>query len=144
MAKYHVRTEWSGGMSFDSHVGNHVLRLDTVPPDGSDSGPSPKRILLSSLAACTGMDVVSLLEKMRASVDDFEMEIEADLTEEHPKVFSEIRIIYRFFGKNFKKAKIEKAIAMSQETYCGVSEMLRKNSPLLYSIEYVNSDDSEE
>ena len=98
----------------------------------------PKRILLSSLAACTGMDVVSLLEKMRASVDGFEMEIEADLTEEHPKVFSEIGSSIVFSERISRKTKIEKAIAMSQETYCGVSEMLRKNSPLLYSIEYIN------
>ena len=65
------------------------------------------------------------------------MDIEADLTDEHPKVYSEIRLIYRFYGSNLKRKKIEKAVDLPQEKYCGVSAMLRKNSPLNNSIEYV-------
>ena len=82
------------------------------------------------------MDVVSLLKKMRVDYTSFEIDIEADLTEEHPIVFSEIRIRYLIAGKNLDHTKVEKAVNLSQERYCGVSAMLKKNSPINYSIEY--------
>ncbi len=72
---------------------------------GDDSCPHPKKLLLSSLAGCTRMDVVSLLKKMRVDIAGFEMDIEADLTEEHPKVFSEIRLVYRFFLERISTKK---------------------------------------
>ncbi|MFT4666230.1 MAG: putative redox protein [Polaribacter sp.] len=135
-----VNTTWKNKMAFDSQLDNHTVRIDTGGEMGDDSGPSPKKLLLASLAGCTGMDVVSLLKKMRVAITGFEMDIEADLTEEHPKVYSEIRLVYRFYGKDLKKEKIEKSVDLSQEKYCGVSEMLKKNSPIKYSIEYVEEE----
>jgi len=134
---HNVTTKWAGKMAFDSEIDNHTLRIDTGGVLGDDTGPSPKKLLLASLAGCTGMDVVSLLKKMRVHITGFDMDIEADLTEEHPIVYSEIRLVYRFQGFNLDKAKVEKAVKLSQERYCGVSEMLRKNSPIHYRIEYV-------
>lgn len=122
-------------MAFDSHAGNHTVRMDTTPEMGDDSGPSPKQLVLAGLAGCTGMDVVSLLDKMRVNYTAFSIEIEADLTEEHPKVFSEIRMKYVVSGKDLDEKKVEKAINLSQERYCGVSAMLKKNSPIHYTIE---------
>jgi len=134
---HQVKTIWKNKMAFDSQIDNHTLRIDTGGDLGDDSGPSPKKILLASLAGCTGMDVVSLLAKMRVPLTNFEMDIDADLTEEHPKVYSEIRIIYRFFGDNLNKDKIKKAVDLSQQKYCGVSAMLEKNSPIFYKIEII-------
>lgn len=127
-------------MAFDSQIDKHTVRIDTGGLLGDDSGPSPKKLLLSSLAGCTGMDVVSLLKKMRVAITGFEMDIEADLTEEHPKVYSEIRLVYRFYGTNIKKEKVEKAVQLSQERYCGVSAMLGKSSSIKYSIEYLDEE----
>ena len=135
-----VNTTWKNKMAFDSQIDNHTFRIDSGGELGDDSGPSPKKLLLSSLAGCTGMDVVSLLKKMRVSISGFEMDIEADLTEEHPKVYAEIRLVYRFYGINLKKEKIEKTVRLSQEKYCGVSAMLRKSSPINYRIEYVEEE----
>lgn len=132
-----VKTSWKNKMAFDSQIDTHVLRTDSSEPLGDDSGPSPKKLLLASLAGCTGVDVVSLLEKMRVPITGFEMDVEADLTDEHPKVYSEIRLIYRFFGEDLNTAKIEKAVKLSKDKYCGVSAMLQKNCPILSSIEYV-------
>ena len=131
-----MNTVWKEKMAFESQLGNHVVRMDTTPEMGDDSGASPKQMLLAGLAGCTGMDVVSLLNKMRVPFTNFEMDIEADLTEEHPIVFSEIRLIYKFYGTDLDTAKVEKAVKLSQEKYCGVSAMLKKNSPIEYSIEY--------
>ena len=134
-----VKTVWKDKMAFDSHIDSHTLRIDTGGELGDDTGPSPKKLLLASLAGCTGMDVVSLLKKMRVDITGFEMDIDADLTEEHPIVYSEMRLVYRFYGTGLDKAKVEKAVKLSQERYCGVSEMLRKNNPINYSIEYIEA-----
>ena len=133
---YKVNTVWKEKMAFESQLGNHTVRMDTTPELGDDSGASPKQLLLAGLAGCTGMDVASLLKKMRVPFENFEMDIEAELTDEHPIVFSEIRLKYVFWGDNLDKAKVEKAVKLSQDKYCGVSAMLKKNSPITYTIEY--------
>lgn len=133
---YQVNTKWVDGMAFDSQVGDHTVRVDASGELGNNTGPSPKKLLLTSLAGCTGIDVVSLLNKMRVSFEGLDIDIQADLTEEHPKVFSEIRMIYKVYGKNIQKEKVAKAVEMSKTKYCGVSAMLEKNSPIKYSIEY--------
>lgn len=133
---YKVNTVWKEKMAFESQLGNHTVRMDTTPEMGDDSGANPKQLLLAGLAGCTGMDVVSLLNKMRVPFTNFEMGIEADLIEKHPIVFSEIRLKYVFWGDNLDKAKVKKAVKLSQDKYCGVSAMLKKNSPITYTIEY--------
>lgn len=134
---HNIKTIWKDKMAFESQIDNNILRIDTGGALGDNSGPSPKKLLLASLAGCTGMDVVSLLSKMRVPFTNFEMDIDADLTDEHPKVYSEISIVYRVFGTQLNKEKVKKAIDLSQEKYCGVSAMLKKNSPITYSIEYI-------
>ena len=134
---YKINTVWKDKMAFNSQLGNHMVRMDTTPEMGDDSGPSPKQLVLAGLAGCTGMDVVSLLKKMRVDYTGFEIDIETELTEEHPKVFSEITMVYRVFGKDLDEKKVEKAITLSQDRYCGVSAMLKKNSAVNYRIEFI-------
>ncbi len=137
--QHKIKTIWKNNMAFDSRIDNHKIRIDAAGNFGDDRGPSPKKLMLASLAGCTGMDVVSLLEKMRVNISGFEIDITADLTSEHPKVYSEIRILYRIFGSDLDKNKVKKAIDLSHEKYCGVSAMLKKNSPIRYSLEYVET-----
>jgi len=83
------------------------------------------------------MDIVSLLQKMRESLSSLELKIEAEMTDEHTKVYSDILIRYVFKASdNLDKAKVEKAVNMSQETYCGVAAMLKKASTLKFEILY--------
>ena len=135
---HEVKTVWKDNMVFESMVGNHVVRMDSATePGGDTTGASPKQLLLASLAGCTGMDVVSTLRKMRVPFTGLEMDIKAELTDDYPKVYSHIQLIYRVFGKNLNRKKVEKAVILSKEKYCGVSAMLKKNSPIDYVIEYV-------
>ncbi len=124
-------------MGFDHQIGNHVVRTDAVPPMSDDTGASPKRLLLAGLVGCAGIDIVMFLDKMRVPYDGIEAEVEADLTDVNPTVYSEIRLKFKFYGKELNHAKIEKAVKMAEETYCGVAEMLRKNCPVLIQIEYI-------
>lgn len=134
-----VKTVWKDKMAFDSVIDDHTIRVDTNGIIGDNSGPGPKKLLLTALTGCTGMDVVSLLKKMRVPFTNFEMDVEAGLTDEHPKVYANISITYRLYGTDLNTEKIEKAITLSQEKYCGVNAMLKKNSPIDYSIEYIDA-----
>lgn len=130
-----VKTVWDTGMAFTAHQDGHEFVMDAgAAVGGQDRGPRPKGLLLSGLAGCTGMDVVSILQKMRVEVDALEILVDADLTDEHPKVFSRIHLKYVFRGKGLPQDKLEKAVTLSQERYCGVSAMLRLVCPLTWEI----------
>jgi putative redox protein len=122
-------------MSFDSAQDGHGIVLD-LPADlgGTDEGPKPKTLLLTALGGCTAMDVVSILGKMQVNFTGLKIHCSADLTEEHPKVFKAIRIKYIFSGTGLPIEKLEKAVSLSMEKYCGVSAMLAKACPIEYEI----------
>ncbi len=135
---HEVETVWNDGMSFLSTVNGHDIAVDAASEfGGKDRGPRPKPLLLSALTGCTGMDVVAILGKMHVEIDGFRITAKADLAEEHPKVYRRIELLYEFRGKKLPKAKIEKAVELSQEKYCAVSAMLRETCPLSYDISYI-------
>jgi putative redox protein len=93
---------------------------------GSNAGIRPKELLLLALAGCTASDVVSILSKKRTPLDDFEINIKADISDEHPQVFTKIDLEYVFYGKDLNVKDIERAIELSQTKYCAVTAMLEK------------------
>lgn len=130
-----TKIEWLKEMTFDVELNGHHFMIDADEKvGGKNRGPSPKPLLLSSLVGCTGMDVVSILEKMKVNDYNFYINAEADLTNEHPKVFSEIRVNYIFTGNDLPQNKILKAIDLSENRYCGVSAMLKKTCPIKYKV----------
>ena len=127
------------GMAFKTNIDGHELLFDADEKvGGKNLGPKPKPMLLVSLAGCTGMDVVSLLKKMRVIYDDLKIEVIGELTEEHPKYYYKIMVEYHIWGINVDKSKVEKSVKLSQERYCGISYMLAKSSELKYKIIYHN------
>jgi putative redox protein len=134
--KHTVNTSWKGNMQFDALVSGHTVAMDASPEfGGQDKGSRPKELLLASVAGCTGMDVVELLKKMRVDVREFDLEVNADVSEDHPKVYTRLHIIYKLKGNNIDPAKVKKAVDLSQEKYCGVSAMLRKAMEVTYEIQ---------
>ncbi len=101
---------------------------------GKDLGPRPKPLILVALAGCTGMDVIAILKKMKVNPDYFNVDVKGEVTEEHPKQFSSMHIVYEFRGKDLPLDKLQKAIDLSQEKYCGVSAMLKKAMPITSEI----------
>jgi len=117
---------------------NHWITLDGPEEfGGSNAGIRPKELLLLSLAGCTGSDVVSILMKKRVNLTDLEINISAQQTEEHPKVFTEINLEYVFYGKEIKSKDVERAIELSQTKYCGVTTMLEKAMDINHSYRIV-------
>ncbi len=133
-----VKTTWKSNMQFESTNPSGLnLMIDVGVEDGGEGmGYRPKALMLSSLAGCTGLDVVSLLKKMRVEVDAFTIDVEANLTEEHPKFYDKVEVTYNFYGSDFQKDKIEKAVNLSVDRYCGVMEMFRQFSEVTTAIKY--------
>ena len=124
-----------GKMAFEMDINGHKLITDaSVENGGNDYGPRPKALLLAGLIGCTGVDVMMILNKMRVEVEDVNIDVEADAVEEDPKVYTSIKLTYRFKGKNLPLDKIQRAVELSQEKYCGVSAMLSKAAPITYEI----------
>ena len=133
--KNKVDIKWTQEMSFESTINDHKIVLDASEAvGGKDRGPRPKPLMLVSLGGCTGMDVVSMLKKMRVEFDGLNIEVEGELTEEHPKVYHTITLNYQFKGKDLPMDKLEKAVNLSQERYCGVTAMLAKAAKINYKI----------
>ena len=126
---------WDSGLAFAVDQDGHRFLLDAGQESGGeDRGPRPKALLLSALGACSGIDVVSILAKMRVELEGFELRLSAPQTEEHPKVFTGIHVQYVFKGKNLALDKLERAVQLSQERYCGVSAMLAQACPVTHEI----------
>ena len=134
-----VKVNWLQNMAFEAEVNGHKIVIDAAEPVGGENlGPRPKPLMLVALAGCTGMDVVSILNKMRVEVEAFNVVVEGDLTEEHPKQFSQMRVIYEFKGNDLPMDKLEKAINLSEERYCGVSAMYKKAIGIITEIRILN------
>jgi len=132
-----IEVSWKGQMLFESVAPEGSVMIDADKEvGGQGKGLRPKAMMLTSLAGCTAMDVISLLKKMRAEVDDFKVDVEANLTDEHPKFFDKVHVIYRFYGSDFKKDKIEKSVNLSVERYCGVFKMFREFADVSHEIQY--------
>ncbi len=133
-----VTTKWLENMAFETDFNGHKIIVDADPNFGGENrGPLPKPLLLNALSGCTAMDVVSILKKMQVEFETFEIDVDARMTEEHPKYYDKIHLIYTFKGKDLPMKKLEKAVNLSQERYCGVSAMLMKSSELTYEIKTV-------
>ena len=140
MTLHSIDTRWLDGMAFENTVDGHSFTVDAAEQfGGRNLGPRPKLLLLNALAGCTGMDVVSMLTKMRQKLSWFNIHVEGDLGDEHPKTYQAIRLTYQFRkSDNLDEEKVLKAVTMSQEQYCGVSAMLKKVCELGWNIVYVD------
>ena len=130
---------WQSNMTFEAEVNGHTVTMDTDSNAGGDDlGPRPKILLLAGLGGCTGMDVVSILAKMKIVPEKFWMDISAELSDEHPKVYRQIKMTYNFKGDNLEYDKLEKAVHLSKEKYCAVSAMLSKTAEMEVIIKIVD------
>jgi putative redox protein len=139
MSTEKISVNWLENMAFEAEVNGHKIIIDAAEPVGGENrGPRPKPLMLVALAGCTGMDVVSILKKMRVEVDAYAVHVEGDLTEEHPKQFYQMRIVHEFKGNDLPMDKLEKAVNLSEERYCGVSAMYKKAIGITTEIRIVN------
>jgi putative redox protein len=125
-------------MLFDSNVSGHSVMMDSTPAGGGeDKGSRPKELMLAALAGCSGMDVVSILKKMRVEFTGLNIRIEANVTAEHPKHYDRMHVIYEFTGNGLPMDQLTKAVELSQNRYCGVAFVYKKAMEMTYEIQIV-------
>ena len=131
-------TTWKHDMAFDSELeGNQISINGGLDENGKRLGFGPKALLLTGLAGCSGIDVVDILKKMKVEFSKLIVTAEAELVEEHPKVFKEITLVYITDVPAGDTDKLKRAIELSLDKYCGVAAMLKKNSPITFRIESI-------
>ncbi|MFH0816491.1 MAG: OsmC family protein [Methanobacteriota archaeon] len=114
----------------------HMVPMDASETyGGADGGARPTELLLMSLGGCTGMDVVSILQKKKAKIDDFWLELSADKTDVHPKMLKDIKVKFVIVGRNIQKKEVKRAIELSTEKYCTVGAMLKASATIEYDFE---------
>jgi putative redox protein len=126
---------WSGKRGFLGQTeSGHKVKMDiALEKGGENTGPPPIQLLLVALGGCTGIDVVSILEKKRANLEGMEINLEAEQAENYPKVFRKINIEFIFQGKDLKEADIKNAIELSKNKYCSIGVMLEKTAEINYT-----------
>ncbi|MDA9341728.1 OsmC family protein [Flavobacteriaceae bacterium] len=133
-----VTTTWKNKMLLESDnpLGKNLLMESGPDFGGSNQGLSPKALMLSSLGGCTGLDLLSLLKKMRVEIEGFKVIVNGELTEEHPKYYDKVSIDYYFIGTDLNKENIKKAVSLSEERYCGVIKMFRAFAEVTIAIHF--------
>jgi putative redox protein len=134
-----VSTRWLENMAFNSEINGHQITIDAKEEvGGQNRGPRPKSLMLAALGGCTAMDVVSMLKKMRVEYRGLNVIVEGELTEEHPRYFHKMHVIYEVEGDNLPLDKIQKAVSLSEEKYCGVSVVYRKAMEITSEIRLIS------
>ena len=123
-----AKVTWKGRMTFTGEAeSGFTIPLGTDPAVGGDNdGLRPLELLAIGLAGCTAMDVISILQKKRQDVTDFEVKVHAERAAEHPKVFTHILVEYLITGREVEPAAVERAIELSETKYCPAQAMLAK------------------
>ena len=133
--KTKIDCAWKQDMTFEADVNGFKIMLDAEPTvGGMNNGPRPKPLILVALAGCTGMDVISILKKMKIEPEFFNVSVEGELTEEHPKYYNKIHIVYELKGKDIDREKVEKAVNLSRDKYCGVNALLQFGAKITHEI----------
>ena len=123
----HVVTTWQKNMRFHTTNPAGEFYIDAGPEDGGEgNGFRPKALMLSALAGCSGLDVAMMIKKMKLSVDDFNIDIKAELTDDFPRYYHKVNMEFHFYGSELNEKKLRRAVDLSVESYCGVMAMFEK------------------
>jgi len=133
-----IETKWRGGLHFQGNTpSHHTVDFDSGPADTVTHGPTPLEYVLQAVAVCSGMDVISILQKKRKEPKSFEVHVSGERADDHPKVFTKIHIHYRFTDDNLTGKEAEQAIRLSIDKYCSVLGMLKSTAGVTWDYELV-------
>lgn len=139
--KAHITQIQKSSVTFAGRTdSNHWITMDGSPQfGGSDAGIRAKEMLMLALAGCSGSDVASILTKKRVPFEGFDMNVTAEETEDHPKVYTAMHIEYVLYGSNIPTQDVERAIELAMTKYCGVNAMLGKVMTITHSYRILES-----
>jgi putative redox protein len=138
MTIHEVNTIQKEGTTLDVFLPDGTITVDLPESEGGNGkGVKPKQLMLAAMEGCTSLDVVSLLKKMKIDYTYFEVKAQATLSEEHPKHYTDVQLQYIFKGIGLNKEKIQRAVELSFDKYCGVIYMFKQFAKVNYSIHYI-------
>lgn len=116
----------------------HAVIMDAPQSSGgNNTGSKPSELLLMAFGGCSGMDVISILRKKKQDVTNFEINVNGDVPETHPRSFTDIHIEYVVTGRNVSEEAVQRAIALSLEKYCMVGTTLGKGAKITHSYKII-------
>lgn len=122
-----AKVRWVSGMQFVGETGSgHAIVMDTQPPNGRNTGPSPMELLLVGLGGCTAVDVVGILTKKRQNIRTVEVLVHGEQRQEPPNIYTDIVVEYVVYGKGVSEKAVEQAIELSETKYCSAAAMMNK------------------
>lgn len=132
-----VQVKWNGKMGFVGISGtNHSVVMDVSKENGGDgAAASPMEMVLMGLAGCSGLDVAIILKKKRLDVRNFEIVVNGERAEEHPRVFTKVDMTFIFEGNDLRHKPLEDAVRLSLERYCSVAGMVSKTAEINWTVE---------
>lgn len=132
--------KWIGKMAFEGEIDGHKITIDAMPQAGGENkGSRPKPLMLLALAGCTGMDVVSIAAKMRIDIENLNIIVTGEVTDDYPKRYKTMHVVYEISGKNLPDEKLRKIVEMSEHKYCGVSAVYKKSVNLTSEIKLIET-----
>lgn len=133
-----IHTKYNKNMQFTAVIDGHSVEMDTGTADGgNNSAASPKKLMLAALTGCTAVDIVHILNKMKVPFSDLSVDADAELTGEQTKVYSKVTVSYFIKISPENRPKMEKAVSLSAEKYCGVMDMFRSFAQIHTQIHYL-------
>lgn len=134
-----IETEWIGKKAFESTIGEHSIIMDTIAENGgTNKGPSPLPLLMSSYAGCMGIDTISILTKKKIQVDEFKIITEGITNDDHPHYYKEIRTVFQFKGRDLPYDIIADAVDQAENKYCGICATLKKAVTIINEVKLIS------
>jgi len=131
-----VEAQWQSGMHFKcSSPSNHIIDVDWGLNYSDTHGPAPMELLLHAIASCTGMDIVFILQKKRKKLEAFEVIVEGERAEKHPKIFTKVKMHYKLQGDELTDKEVEQAISLSLDKYCSATAMIIPKAEVTWDYE---------
>ena len=131
-----ARITWVDGMLMVAEGGSgHTITMDGAPDIGGRNLASrPMELLLMGMGGCTAIDVVSMLKKQRQDIEGVEVSLVAERAEDHPKVYTSVKLVYTVRGRKLNKALVERAVSLSDEKYCSATAMVKKSASVTHEV----------
>jgi putative redox protein len=131
-----AKISWVDGMLMVAESGSgHTFTMDGAPDiGGRNLAARPMEVVLIGLGGCTAIDVVSMLKKQRQDIEGVEVSLVAERADDHPKVFTSVKLVYTVRGRNLNKALVERAVSLSDEKYCSATAMFKKSADVTHEV----------
>ena len=131
-----AKISWVEGALFVAEAGSgHTITMDGSPDVGGRNLASrPMEVVLMGMGGCTAIDVVSMLKKQRQDIEGVEVAMIAERADDHPKVFTSVKLVYTVRGRKLNRALIERAVSLSDEKYCSATAMVRKSAEITHEV----------